>query len=94
MQGRAPELRKGGRPRYHVRPVVVTVVPVDRWSTTEVRVIEWWRSITLDQWEQLVQDYPMRVGSAAEQRALVGLFVWLMRRLMARRGRVLASREG
>ena len=36
----------------------------------------------------------LNIAGVAFLVALMGLFVWLMRRLMARRGRVLASREG
>jgi len=36
----------------------------------------------------------LNIAGVALLVALIGLFVWLMRRLMARRGRLLVSREG
>ena len=38
-------------------------------------MIEMLRKLTVDQWDVLVRDYPLKVGTPAEQRAMLGVFV-------------------
>ncbi len=38
-------------------------------------MVELLRKLTLDQWDALVEEYPLQVGSSAEQRAMLGVFV-------------------